>query len=507
MKLVCLGVGRLLDRRSSGLSAAEGLRIEEHLSTCADCRADANLLEALSVLASTAPVGLSVSARERAIANALSVKARPQAPRAVPARRIGMLLLGAAAAMALGFVAVQRASRVEVAASSERVLSGSVEVAGSGRSAGAALGSDVQLHASEAAVVALAHARVELRAGSDARWDGAARKVELQRGSALFEVDPAPHQSFTVQTKAFTVRVLGTRFEVTQSAVVVLSGRVSVQPSAAVPNHAPVVLTAGSAQTRFEASSAATEQAHADLQPKAANSQTANAERGTQPNTADGTARVGLQAADGERTRFGTQPSAVRTSTDAQDAVGERARFDAQARADRRRGSEQRAAGTEPQRVGAHAPGTDHALPGHEPAGAARGKRSERLDAGALLERARSELAARDLPQARATLDLAKPHLRDAPLRAQALSLEAECALQAHRYSAARDTYLRVARKFPGMPAAETALFAAARIEAEHGDPKHAAELFRNYLSKHRQGSYVREAERRLQLLPKQATP
>jgi ferric-dicitrate binding protein FerR (iron transport regulator) len=425
MRLACLDVGRLLDRRSSGLSAAEGLRLEEHLATCAACRADATLLVGLADLAATAPVGLSAAARERAIANALSANARPHLPRAVPPR-VGMMLLAAAAALVIGFVAVQRASREELA-SSERVLSGRVEVAGSARSAGAALGSDVQLHAHEAAVVALAHARVELRAGSHARWDGAARKLELQRGSAVFEVDPAPHQSFTVQTKAFTVRVLGTRFEVTQHSVVVLSGRVSVQPAVADPNTAAIVLTAGSEQTRFEASSSTTEQAHIESQPTAADT--------TPPPTS----------------------------------------------------------------------GADDALRNRSPA--TRRKSNERTDVGALLDRARSELAARDLAQARATLELAKPLLRDAPLRAQALSLEAECELQAHRYGAARDTYLRVARTFPGMPAAETALFAAARIEAEHGAPERAAELFGNYLSKHPQGSYVREAERRLQLLPKQASP
>jgi len=422
MKLVCLHMGRLLDQRNSGLSAAEGLLLEEHLATCAACRADANVLEGLSGLATVAHVGLSPQARERAIAAALAAGARPPVGRTVPPRRVGMLLLGAAAVLAIAFVAVQRGSR-EAAVASDRVLSGEVVVAGNAHGAGDALSSQVQLRTRDAAVVALGHARVELRADSDARWDGASRQLELQRGSAVFEVDPTPHQSFRVETKAFSVMVLGTRFEVTQDAVVVLSGRVSVQPKAA--GSEPIVLSADSERTRF------------DLQPQAATTTSQRAVEEPQPRAA------GRLQPRGEVEI--TRP--------------------------------------------------------------ARMKPEQRVDASALLEQARSQLAARELTQARATLKLAAPHLRDSALRAQALSLEAECELQARRFGAARDAYLRVARKFPGLAAAETALFAAARIEAEHGEPARAAELLRAYLAKYPQGSFVREAERRAQLLPARGTP
>ncbi|HTU61364.1 MAG TPA: zf-HC2 domain-containing protein, partial [Polyangiales bacterium] len=125
MRLACLEVGQLLERRNAGLSAAEGLRLEEHLATCAGCRADANLLTGLSEVAAAARVELSAAARERAIAHALSGNARPHAPRAVPPRRVAMMLLGAAAALVIGFVSMQQSSRED-----ERVLSGEVQVAG-----------------------------------------------------------------------------------------------------------------------------------------------------------------------------------------------------------------------------------------------------------------------------------------------------------------------------------------------------------------------------------------
>ena len=464
MKLVCLHTGQLLDQRNSGLSAAEGLRLEEHLATCSSCRADANLLEGLSALSAAAHVSMGAPARERAIANALSAGARAHVTRAAPTRRVGMLLLGAAAALAIGFVAVQGVSREPA---SGRVLSGEVQVAGSARAAGDALSSQVHLQTRDAAVVALGHARVELRADSDARWDGAGRKLDLQRGSGVFEVDPAQHQSFRVETKAFTVMVLGTRFEVTQDAVVVLSGRVSVQPKAAGEDAPAITLTAGSARSRF------------DLQPKAAD------DDGSAARTGRSATQLDAQAANADAVRG--QPSSEK------DTKRMRAANAAAAT---------RAANTSAGAV-EHAQAADIE---HDRRAAARTKPNEPR-ASALLELARSQLAARELAQARDTLARAKPRLQNPALRAQALSLEAECELQAKHYGAARDSYLQVARRFSGMPAAETALFAAARIEAEHGEPARAAELLSSYLAKHPQGSFVREAQRRLQLLPEGAAP
>jgi hypothetical protein len=261
---------------------------------------------------------------------------------------------------------------------------------------------------------------VELRANSDVSWDGPARTLSLQQGSVLIDVDPAKQRSFRVETQTFAVLVLGTRFEVTQSSVHVLQGRVSVTPKVPGGDPAPILLTAGTA--------------HSD---------------------------------------FALQPSAAGEPQHIPDLV--------------------------PERTPRRSPSGPRAAPAH-----ARAKPERTIDASALLEQARSQLAARDLVQARATLALAAPHLQGPALRAQALSLEAECELQARQFAAARDTYLQVARKFSGLPAAETALFAAARIEAEHGEPARALELLSSYLAKYPRGSFVREAERRMKLLPRE---
>jgi TolA-binding protein len=127
------------------------------------------------------------------------------------------------------------------------------------------------------------------------------------------------------------------------------------------------------------------------------------------------------------------------------------------------------------------------------------------LDPNVLLEQARAQLAARELTQARRTLGRAAPKLNKATQRAEALSLEAECNLLEGRFSAASDSYLRVAKRYADLPAAETALFAAARIEDEHGQPPRARALLDQYLARYPKGSYVREVEHRLQSLARRA--
>ena len=420
MKLRCLQMSWLIERHRSGLSPGEGLRLEEHLAACSACRADANLLGGLTELASAEPLELSAAARTRAISSALSTEVRGPVERVVAPRRVGVMLIGAVAALALGVAILQREVHEPTSAvirreleATDRVLSGKVLVTGIERLSGERLaGEHLQLHANVATELALGHARVQLRADSDASWDGATRKLSLRRGSALIDVDPTRHRSFEVETTGFMVRVLGTRFEVTERSVQVLLGRVSVLPHAMDADSEPIVLAADSDQTRFELPAPT--------------------------------------AGDAE-----PEPVAVRA----------------------------------PRSAPRRSPGND-----------------QRVDAAALLERARDQLAARELKQAQATLDEAAPHLQDAVQRAQALSLEAEGKLLARRFGAARDTYLRVARKFGGMPAAETALFAAARIEGEHGEPARAAQLLRAYLAQYPQGSFVREAERRLRLF-EQAAP
>lgn len=120
------------------------------------------------------------------------------------------------------------------------------------------------------------------------------------------------------------------------------------------------------------------------------------------------------------------------------------------------------------------------------------------LDLAALIDRARSELAERHVDSARATLREAITQKPKAPQLAEALSLRAECDLVAGDYAGARKAYLDVAQRFSQLPAAESALFAAARIAAEHGDPSTARALFERYLARYPHGSFARDVERRL---------
>jgi hypothetical protein len=340
--------------------------------------------------------------RERAIANAFGASAQASMFPSPVARPRPLLLGAAALAFAFALIVVLprlgKTPREATAARPDRVLSGSVELAGTSRGVGQALARHEALHSVEGATVALAHAQVELRPRTEASWDATTRNLRLEHGSVLVEVDPGPHRSFSVQTAHFNVQVLGTRFVVTERAVYVQRGRVAVE-TLDRPG-APIILAAGSAQTQFEL----------DAAPASA------------PPAADG------GVAPGDSPERNTRPAAPKT--------------------------------------------------------AARGVRTT-SDAQALLEEARTQLAA--------------PKLKRAALRAEALTLEADASLLEGRFEVARDTYLRVTKRFPQLPAAETALFAAARIEAEHGDPARARALLMDYLARYPRGSYRREAERRLQ--------
>jgi hypothetical protein len=125
----------------------------------------------------------------------------------------------------------------------------------------------------------------------------------------------------------------------------------------------------------------------------------------------------------------------------------------------------------------------------------------EALNPDALLERARIELGERNVVAARRTLQHVLTRAVSREQRAEALSLRAECELVAGKFRAARDAYLSVAEQFAALPAGETAHFAAARIEAEHGEPSHALRLLAGYLERYPSGRFVKEATTRRQAL------
>ncbi|HEX4354316.1 MAG TPA: hypothetical protein VHZ95_15410, partial [Polyangiales bacterium] len=77
----------------------------------------------------------------------------------------------------------------------------------------------------------------------------------------------------------------------------------------------------------------------------------------------------------------------------------------------------------------------------------------------------------------------------------------AECSLIDADYDRARDDYLRVSSEYRSIAAGQTALFAAARIEAEHRSRSNARALFERYLARYPNGSFAKEAAQRLATL------
>jgi ferric-dicitrate binding protein FerR (iron transport regulator) len=291
--IACMRTWTLIDRRAQGLSSAEALRLEEHVERCEQCAAQLLLLDELRGLTAELPQALPPVQRERAIEGALAqaFAAKGVAGRigALPARaalsaRVAarprsalQLSVGVALAAAAALLVIARpwsdgtqerasnggAAAVDVARSGDRVLGGAVEIDGRPGGAGAALAAHVTLRATQAARVALAHGTLELAAGTTLRWDRDAHQVTLEHGSVTADVDPSARQRFRVQTRRFTVHVLGTRFTVDPSGVSVERGKVAVL----APDGAVLVpaLTAGERFTAAEERAAAEPLDAADL--------------------------------------------------------------------------------------------------------------------------------------------------------------------------------------------------------------------------------------------------
>ncbi|MFI5308355.1 MAG: FecR domain-containing protein, partial [Polyangiales bacterium] len=236
-RLACMHAGLLLEQRAAGLTAAQALRLEEHLAGCERCSADASLLGGLRALSHESDVALTLAARERLIAAALApARVEHGARRRVSGLQVLALGGALAAAVALGLWAQSarpNAARPTLAAKPAKSGAGAgAPVAAASPVSGpedeepdpdgehvaassAPQPEDGVLHAPEGATVILAHAEVELRPGTEARWDRGQRTLWLSRGSVLADVDPSAHERFTVKTPGFEVVVLGTRFEVT----------------------------------------------------------------------------------------------------------------------------------------------------------------------------------------------------------------------------------------------------------------------------------------------------
>jgi hypothetical protein len=243
----CIRASNLLGRRRAAeLSAAQSLRLEEHLSGCAQCGHEAALMDGLRELATSAPKSLSPVAREHAIRGAIAQAGSIQ-PLASPFARLWpMGALGAAALVAAaatfglvlrtglpGDEASQRLELAKMAAKPvalppARVMSGEVEIEGRLYGRDTAIGAVSALRSADGATIALGHAVVELRPGTALRWTASTHELRLEEGRVVADVDPKAQRPFTVSTAHFAVLVLGTRFEVALDEVMVERGRVRV---------------------------------------------------------------------------------------------------------------------------------------------------------------------------------------------------------------------------------------------------------------------------------------
>jgi hypothetical protein len=112
------------------------------------------------------------------------------------------------------------------------------------------------------------------------------------------------------------------------------------------------------------------------------------------------------------------------------------------------------------------------------------------------LGRARRALARGNAGEARHAVEPLFHLGRD--VASEARALYAESFLIERRYADAIDGYQVVVRDFPSTPQAESALFAVAQLETEHGRPDDARATLQRYLARYPHGRFAREAADRL---------
>ena len=115
---------------------------------------------------------------------------------------------------------------------------------------------------------------------------------------------------------------------------------------------------------------------------------------------------------------------------------------------------------------------------------------------GVRLGRARRALARGNAGEARRLVEPLFRSGRD--VAAEARAIYAESYLSEGRYADAVAGYRVVVRDFPAAPQAESALFAIAQLESEHGRPTDARATLQRYLARYPHGRFAKEAADRL---------
>lgn len=119
------------------------------------------------------------------------------------------------------------------------------------------------------------------------------------------------------------------------------------------------------------------------------------------------------------------------------------------------------------------------------------------VDPAALLESARTAIAARRLDEAVATIASALDGRPTRAHRAEATTLQAEIAIVRGDRRSARRLYLEVGRNYPELPAGDLALYAAVRLEAGLGSPASERALLDEYLATYPRGRFRSQTQRR----------
>jgi ferric-dicitrate binding protein FerR (iron transport regulator) len=298
----CMQATQLIQARAAGLSQANALRLEEHLAHCPNCSHQAHLLDGLRELSDASAMPLTQGARQRAVLQAFARVERPAPPLAAKTAWLVPSACGAMLAAALIGWGVLRQPVLDSGARAH-VLSGAVERT--------TRGEETAIATQNGGVVQLAHATVELRAHTRARWNEPARALKLEDGSVVADVDPAQHRSFRVDTERFRVLVLGTRFEVSTSEVRVARGRVRIE---ALNGTELAVLGAGESYTC----------AGAPCQPRAEAVRTEIADVAREPESTDPASEAVANRRETRGAEVVPRPAVDRQLDEARQALGRR---------------------------------------------------------------------------------------------------------------------------------------------------------------------------------------